>query len=104
MLLFSGFCCISDLSESVDLKKGFLVRLTTGQYINIALTTGQYGIYCPVGGFDLPTQWATNVRIQLTNPSPQSSVSETNDHVISSLPPTIQIYDLHLIVGQLEWP
>jgi len=47
------------LCESVDLKKGFLVRLTTGQYINIALTTGQYGIYCPVGGFDPPTQWAT---------------------------------------------
>ena len=30
-----------------------IVSYTTGQYPDIALTTVQYGIYCPGGSFDL---------------------------------------------------
>ena len=30
-----------------------VVSYTTGQYLDIALTTVQYEIYCPGGGYDL---------------------------------------------------
>ena len=83
VLAWLGFVCYSlvasvvfQIEWVVDLKKGFLVRLTTGQYINIALTTGQYGIYCPVGGFDPPTQWATKIIMSWRH----------NDNILSGTP------------------
>ena len=42
-----------------------VINATTGLYIYIALTTVQYGIYCPGGSFDLRHRWATITSIDI---------------------------------------
>ena len=53
---------LSVVSES-DHWARYLQQLavaTTGQYLDIALTTGQYGIHSPGGSFDLCHRWDTS--------------------------------------------
>ena len=45
---------VSDYDHEGRCLAPVVVSYTIGQYLDIALTTVQYGIYCPGGSFDLP--------------------------------------------------
>ena len=47
--------CLSQTLDHVPI----VVSCTTGQYHDIALSTGQYLVYCPGSGFDLNHRWDT---------------------------------------------